>query len=172
MRLYEISEEFKSLRDIVENDLEFNEETGEVVDTSTTIELLFNGLLIKLSDKLDGAAYIAKELEQTADALKDEAKRLTARASHFSKNADRLKALMLAALVESEEDKIKTDKWTFSTRKSETIEIDPLVTADDMDRKYTRLKREFDKVALKAALKDGIEIEGVSIATSINLSIK
>lgn len=172
MRLYEIGEEFKALRDIVENDVEFDEETGEIFDTSSVLEQLFNELETKLSDKLDAAAFITKELEQTSDALKDEAKRLSSRASNYSKNADKLKSLMLLALEASGEDKIKTLKWTFSTRKSESVEIDALITPEDIERKYTRLKREFDKTAIKAALKSGIEIDGATIVVKQNLQIK
>lgn len=172
MRLYEISQEFKALQNIAENECDFDAETGEVFDNSNILEQLFNELESKLEDKLDASAYITKELEQTAEALKDEARRLSARAANYVKNADRLKSLMLMALEASGEDKIKTLKWTFSTRKSESVEIDSLLTPEDLERKYTRIKREFDKTAIKNALKSGVEIEGASILVKLNLQIK
>jgi len=172
MRLFEIASEFKTLRDLVENDCDFNEETGEVVDNEAILTELFNGLQLKLSDKLDNAAYVIKELDATTESLKAEAKRLSERASYLSKNAERLKGLMSLALSESGDDKIKTEKFTFSFRKSETVEIDPLFTPDDYDRKFIRVKREFDKVKIKKALQNGEVVEGASLSENMNFQIK
>lgn len=172
MRLFEIATEFKSLRDIVENDCEFDPETGEVIDNEQVLTDLFNGLQVKLSYKLDNAAYVIKELDATSESLKAEAKRLSDRASYLSKNADRLKNLMSYALSESGDDKIKTDKFTFSFRKSETVEIDPLITPEDFDRKFIRIKREFDKTKIKTALKNGEIIEGATLQDNMNFQIK
>lgn len=172
MRLYEIATEFKTLRDIVENDIEFDEQTGEVINNDDIIKELFNSIVLTLGDKLDSSAYVINELEAHSDALKEEAKRLNARAKQWQDNADKLKALMQLALIESEEGKIKTERFTFSLRKSETVEIDSLISPEDFDRKYVRIKREFDKTKIKDALKNGIELSGCSIATKQNLQIK
>ena len=172
MRLFTIAEEFKALRDIVENDLEFDPETGEIVDNSAVIAEMFNDISVVLSDKLDNSAYVVKELEAVSDALKEEAKRLNERASHFAKNAEKLKSLMALTLEASGEPKLKTDRFTFSFRKSESVEIDPMVTPEDFDRRYIRIKREFDKTKIKDALKKGERIDGASIVEKQNLQIK
>jgi uncharacterized coiled-coil DUF342 family protein len=172
MKLFEIASEFKLLQDILSNDLEWNEETGEVIDNSKVIEELFNGLSATLWDKLDNSAYVIKELEATSGALKDEAKRLSERAKSFSNNADRLKNLMAYALEKSGEDKVKTDKFTFSFSKNEAVEIDDMVTPDDFDRRYVKIKRDFDKIKIKDAIKKGETIDGAKIVTKQNLQIK
>jgi gamma-glutamylcyclotransferase (GGCT)/AIG2-like uncharacterized protein YtfP len=172
MKLFEIATEFKALRDLVENDCEFDSETGEVIDNSSSLDELFNGIQLKLSDKLDNSAYVIKELDATSEALKEEAKRLAARSSQLVKNAEHLKSLMSYALSQSGDDKIKTDKFTFSFRKSESVEIDSLITVEDFDRKYVRIKREFDKTKIKTALKNGEIIEGASLSENLNFQIK
>jgi hypothetical protein len=172
MRLFEIATEFRELRDLVENDLEFDEETGEVIDNQEVLVALFGELQLSLSDKLDNAAYVIDELLNGAAGLKAEAKRLNERARHYENNAEKLKALMAFALTESGEPKLKTDKHTFSFRKSEQVEIDELVTPDDFDRRYIRIKREFDKTKIKKALKDGEEIEGAALVEKQNFQIK
>jgi hypothetical protein len=172
MRLYEIAQEFKDLYFIMENDCEYDEETGEVVDNSELIAELFNQISSTLEDKLDNAAYIVKELTQTSEAIKSEAKRLSARASNLEKNAEKLKSLMAYAFEQSGHSKIETLKWTFGTRKSEVVEIDSVLTPEDISRKYTRLKREFDKAAIREALKSGVEIEHTRIVTKHNFQIK
>lgn len=172
MKLFHIAQEFNALKSIMENDLEFNEETGEVTDNSELINELFNDISVSLSDKLDNSSYIVAELNGVAEILKDEAKRLTARAKHFENNAETLKSLMSYALQSSGEDKIKTDKFTFSFRKSETVEIDSLILPEDFDRRFIRIKREFDKTKIKTALKNGEHIEGASIVEKQNFQIK
>lgn len=172
MKLFHIAQEFNALKSIMENDLEFNEETGEVTDNSELINELFNDISVSLSDKLDNSSYIVAELNGVAEILKDEAKRLTARAKHFDNNAETLKSLMSYALQSSGEDKIKTDKFTFSFRKSETVEIDSLILPEDFDRRFIRIKREFDKTKIKTALKRGEHIEGASIVEKQNFQIK
>lgn len=172
MKLFEIATEFKSLRDLVENDCEFDSETGEVIDNTEILSELFGGLQSTLSDKLDNSAYVIKELEAIADALKSEAKRLSDRANHLLGNADKLKSLMSYALTESGDNKIKTDKFTFSFRKSESVEIDTLITPEDFDRKYIHIKREFDKTKIKTALKAGETIEGARLESKNNFQIK
>lgn len=172
MRLFEIAQEFNALRDIVENDIEYDENTGEVIDTSKTIEELFNSISLTLNEKLDNSAYIVSELTATSMALKEEAKRLSERAGNYVKNADKLKELMRLAFEASGEKKIQTNKFTFSTRKSEVVEFDDLITPDDMPRQFVRIKREFDKTKIKEALKNGEVVTGATIVTKQNFQIK
>jgi hypothetical protein len=172
MKLYEIAQEFNALKDIMQNDIEFNEETGEVVDTSKIIEELFNDISLTLNDKLDNSAYVVAELNGVSALLKEEAKRLSERATRYTKNADKLKDLMSLAFNASGEKKIVTTKFTFSTRKSETVEFDELLSPDDFPRQFVRIKREFDKTKIKEALKKGEIIDGAKIVTNQNFQIK
>jgi seryl-tRNA synthetase len=172
MKLFEIAGEFRALRDILENDIEFDEETGEITDTSLTIQSLYNEIALKLSDKLDNSAYVVKNLETTSKALKEEAKRLSDRAKQLQDNADKLKQLMEYALIESGEDKLKTDKFTFSFRNSESLSIEDSVMPSDLPSEFVRVKYEFDKVSLKEALKNGELFDGVSISKNKSFTIK
>lgn len=172
MKLFTIAQEFNALRDIVENDLEFDEISGEITDNSAVIAELFSDLSVSLSDKLDNSAYIVSELNTVSYALKEEAKRLNERAKHFANNADKLESLMALALEASGETKLKTDRFTFSFRKSEQVEISDLITPDDFDRRFIRIKRDFDKTKMKAALKSGEVIDGVELVEKQNFQIK
>jgi hypothetical protein len=172
MKLYEIAQEFGALRVLMESDLEFDSETGEVVDNSELIEKLFSEISLTLGDKLDNAAYIVAELNTTATALKEEAKRLSDRAAHFTKNAEKLKDLMHFAFNASGEKKITTTKFTFSSRKSESLEIDKTVTPEDLPRRFVRIKREFDKTKIKEALKADEVIPGARLLEKQNFQIK
>ena len=171
MRLFDITNEYKLLQEILENDCEFNPETGEVINNSEIIKELFEELKISLSDKLNNSAYVLNELEISSKTLKDEAKRLLERAKRIDKNADYLKSLMLETLLNIDKNKLKTAKFTFSTRKSESIEIDE---GFNINGEYVRVKetREADKIAIKEALKNGKEIIGVNVITKQSLIIR
>lgn len=170
MKIYDIAEEFRTLRDLAENE-QYDSETGEIVDDSQTIKELFDSLCVTLSDKLEGCAYILNELELQSDALKREAKRLNERAKRLDNNHASLKSLMLSALVELPDGKLKTQKFTFSTRKSESVNI---VEGFNMQGKYSRVKTiyEPDKVAIKEAIKAGECVIGAELVENRTLIIK
>ena len=171
MRLFELADEMRALTDLMENDCEFDLETGEVTDNTEIIQRMFNELSLSFGDKLDSSAYVVNTIELQSQALKDEAKRLSQRAKRLEENATVLKNMMLSALMELPDKKLKTLKFTFGTRKSESIQIEE---GFNMQGRYVRVKeiREPDKVAIKEALKGGQEIIGVSVITNIGLSIR
>jgi hypothetical protein len=170
MKIYNIAEEFRTLRDLAENE-QYDSETGEIVDDSQTINELFNSLCVTLSDKLEGCAYILNELELQSDALKRETKRLNERAKRLENNHTSLKSLMLSALIELPDAKLKTQKFSFSTRKSELVNI---VEGFNMQGKYSRVKTtyEADKTAIKTAIKSGECVIGAELVTNTTLMIK
>ena len=133
---------------------------------------MFNELSITFGDKLDGCAYIVSSLELQSKALKDEAKRLSDRAKRLERNAESLEGMMLSALLQLPEQKMKTLKFTFSTRKSEQVVIEEGFNI--MNEKYVRVKetREPDKAAIKAAIKEGANVIGVTLVTNQSLTIK
>lgn len=171
MKLYELADELRLLNDLLENDCEYNEETGEVVDNTALIQKMFSELTLNFGDKLDGSAYVVQTLELQSKALEDEAKRLSERAKRLENNAESLKSMMLSALLELPDQKLKTAKFTFGTRKSESVQIEE---GFNMNGKYVRVKetREPDKTAIKEAIKAGETIIGVTIITNKSLNIR
>lgn len=171
MRLFELTAELHALNDLIENDCEFDELTGEVTDNTELLKTIFNELTIGFADKLDGCAYVLASLDVQSKALKDEAKRLNERAKRLEGNSDQLKSMMLNALLELPEAKLKTSKFTFGTRKSESVIIEE---GFNMQGKYVRVKetREPDKTAIKEAIKAGETIIGVTIITNKSLNIR
>ena len=76
--LYGLSQEFRAFEE-VSNEIEFDDETGEIIDNTDTLKQLFEELECNYIDKLDSCQYIRKELEGKADLLAAEIKRLQAR---------------------------------------------------------------------------------------------
>lgn len=76
--LFGLSQEFRAFEQL-SNDLEVNEETGEIIDNSEQLKQLFDELECNFIDKLDSCQYIRKELESNVALLADEIKRLQQR---------------------------------------------------------------------------------------------
>lgn len=171
MRIFELNQEMNLLLNLMESDCESDPITGEVTDNSETLKNMFNELTLKFSDKLDSCAYVLNILESDSELLKKEAKRLNERSKNIDKNINTLKELMLSALLNIEGNKLKTTKFTFGTRKSESVQIEEDF---NMQGKYVRVKetREPDKTAIKEAIKAGETVLGVSLVTNKSLSIR
>lgn len=169
MTLFDIATEFYVLKDIMDNDIEFDEETGEITDNSDVIAKLFAEINMTLSDKLDNSQlYILEELAK-AEALKAEAKRLTEKAKAMDNRVDRLKKLMIGAITATGEGKLKTDRFSFFTRSTESVQVADI---EELPRSLVRLKKEADKNAIKKLLKEGEEVEGCSLVTNVSLGVK
>lgn len=172
MRLFEFNNEFMNLRDMAEL-IDYDHLTGEIIDNSSVIKELWSELNLNLEAKLENAAYLIKELDTAEVALRAEVDRLNKKARVMAKNADRIRELMQYALKASEQDKIKTDKFTFSLRKSSSLEIDELVAPlEFMPKQFVRIKKEFDKTAITKALKAGEIIEGCVMTEKESLQIR
>lgn len=167
--LFDLSLEFYALKDLMENDFEVDEETGEFIDNTETINNLFNGLKMTFEDKLDNSQRYILTLNGEADILAKEIKRLQAKKTALENKADRLSEMMKNAILSSGENKFKTSLYIFNIKKTESVEVRDL---DVIPRAYLRLKKEADKVAIKKALKNGDVIEGVYLSEKLSLGVK
>lgn len=167
--LFDLSLEFYALKDLMENDFEIDEETGEFIDNTETINNLFNGLKMTFEDKLDNSQRYILTLNGEADILAKEIKRLQAKKTALENKADRLSEMMKNAILSSGENKFKTSLYSFNIKKTESVEVRDL---DVIPRAYLRLKKEADKVAIKKALKNGDVIEGVYLSEKLSLGVK
>ena len=69
--------------------------------------------------------------------------------------------------------KIETNEYSFSFRKSESVNIDSFVfDTNNEEFNRTTIKVEPDKTAIKKALKDGVEVMGASLESKLNLQVK
>ena len=107
--LFQLTEESRALYEL-SNELEINEETGEVIDNTETLKQLFEEWEGNFIDKLDSCQYIRKELESNAELLATEIKRLQARKKALENRSERLRALMCDSMVISGETKLKGNK--------------------------------------------------------------
>lgn len=169
LSLFDFSNEFFALKDLIDNDLEVNEETGEITDNSELLKELFENLKLSFEDKLNNAQRYCLTLDGEADILAKEIKRLQAKKQALENKADRLTEMMKNAILSSGQAKFKTSLYSFNIKKTESVEVRDL---DLIPRVYLRLKKEADKVAIKKALKDGQSINGVFLTEKESLGVR
>jgi len=168
MNTYEISKEFYELQQLIE--LEEFDENGELIDNSGIIEELLNSLESERNIKADSIAYLIKIANESQNSIKDEITRLNERKTMFLKQENKLKEL-LAYLLQGE--KLKTDRFTFSYRKSTSVHIldESLIPAKFLKVKKT-VTVTVDKMAIKKMLVDFETVAGAELETKNSLTVK
>ncbi len=152
MKLYEINEAILNCID---------PETGEA-DPEKLDELM-----LMRDEKLEGLALWVKDLKAEADAIKAEETALAERRQAKERKAESIKAYLEKVLAGQ---KFETSKAVCSFRKSQKVEITDLDKIPDDYLRYSAPTA--DKTAIKAAIKDGISIEGAELVDSVTMSIK
>lgn len=168
MNCYQIAQNYQALADLIDID----PETGEILDADT-----YNELLKEIDDsrdeKLINIEYIKREVQAENELISSEIKRLQARKKANETKEERLSNLQLMLMGE---DKIKTPFYSFSTRKSESVQVpdecNPI--RNSYPKEWVKTTYTFDKTAIKETLKSGIDYsdKGVSIVTKVSLSVR
>lgn len=152
MKLYEINEAILACVD---------PETGEA-DCEKLDELM-----LMREEKLENLALWVKDLKAEADAIKAEEKALAERRQAKERKAESIKAYLEKELAGQ---KFETSRAVCSFRKSQRVEITDLDKIPDDYLRYSTPTA--DKTAIKAAIKDGIDIEGAELVDSVTMTIK
>lgn len=160
MKLYQISDAIRQALDHIELD----EETGEILNADE-----LHAVEAEAADKIEATALYLRELDAEAKAAKDEADRMLARVKSMQKRSDYLKAMLLDALHAT--GKVKTGRVTVSIRTTKAVEI---AEGADLPEDYTTVKTTVspNKVAIKQALLDGVEVPGCHIEERESVQIR
>ena len=102
------------------------------------------------------------------EALKAEKKRIADKQAQEEKRLERLDDYIGMIYYEAGADKVEAGSFTVSTRKSEQV----VLTEGFENKDYGKYEFKADKVAIKEALKNGIEIEGATLQTNYNLQVR
>lgn len=159
MNLYELTDNYLKVLELIENGEEGLEDTLESINDAIEV-------------KADGYARIIRNLEANAVALKTEIDRLTNRRKSIENSIDRLKENLKNAMIATGKEKIKTDLFNV------TVVNNP-VAVNVIDEKlipeeYFKVEiiRKLDKISLRDAIKNGEEIQGAKLMQGKGLRIK
>jgi hypothetical protein len=159
--LYNLTNEFiaamDNINDLIEEGMDISEHAY-----ADTLEIL----QMPLEEKAENIVKYMKSLEALADAKKLEAKRLSEAASKDLKKAESLKAYMADNLKKAGIKDIQAGVFKVGFKKgSEVVEVAPNFDVNSINNKaFLRFKDpELDKTKIKAALKAGYVVDGVSL---------
>lgn len=152
--LYEIDQEIMSCVDM---------DTGEIVDMDKLSELQ-----IEREQKLESVALWIKNLKAEEAALKAEKDAFAEREKQTKAKREKLSEWLTGAL---NGEKMSTNKVVISFRKSESVKITD-IEAIPMNYIVETITESPDKVAIKAALKNGLDVPGCELELKNNISIK
>lgn len=160
MKLYEISDAIRAALDHIDVD----PETGEILNADN-----LHAVEAEASDKVEATALYLRELDAEAKAAKDEADRMIARVKSMQKRSDYIKAMLLEALHAT--GKVKTARVTVSIRTTQAVAVDE---GANLPEAYTTVKTTVspNKVAIKQALLDGVEVPGCHIEERESVQIR
>ena len=160
MKLYQISDAIRQALDHIELD----EETGEILNADE-----LHAVEAEAADKIEATALYLRELDAEAKAAKDEADRMIARVKSMQKRSDYIKSMLLDALHAT--GKVKTVRVTVSIRTTQAVEVSE---GANLPEAYTTVKTTVtpNKVAIKQALLDGVEVPGCSLEARESVSIR
>lgn len=160
MKLYEIAPALRFALD----DIEVDPETGEILSADA-----LHAVEAEAAEKIEATALYLRELDAEAKATKEEADRMLARVKSLQKRSDYIKAMLLDALHAT--GKVKTGRVTVSIRTTKAVEI---AEGADLPEAYTTVKTTVspNKVAIKQALLDGVEVPGCHLEARESVSIR
>ena len=168
MKTFDILSEYYSLMELIEeeeNNPEYNPETGEIIPVEEILKDEIEKLNGEKVTKLENIEYLKRDNKSKIEALSEEIKRLQARKKSFEKANENL-AKLQDYLLQGE--KLKTDKFTFSYRKSKAVEI---INEDLIPDEYKKIEYKVDKMKLKKALED-TKIQGAELVEKKSLSVR
>ena len=160
--LYEISKDYLTVLD----NLEIDEETGEIINSDT-----LDAVSEELEAKAESVACYIKDLKAYAEAVKAEGEALAKRRKAAENKAESLKRYLASCLDMAGKEKLETSKCRIGFRNDSYVEIidECLIPEQYMSQKITVTP---DKTAIKNAIKEGIEIDGTRLSEKRSIQIK
>ena len=158
--LYDISERYNNLRDLLEND---EIPPALIEEALAEVEGEFN-------DKASNIVKLIRSLEVEANAIKEEANKLSTKERIIRSKSKYLKAYLESHMKATGLKKCKADIFTLAIQKNPpSLDI---YDFDKLPEEYKLVKVEADNSRVKDALKNGVEVPGAILQQSESLRIR
>ncbi|MFJ7919711.1 siphovirus Gp157 family protein [Lysinibacillus fusiformis] len=154
--LYQLNNAYAQLQQMIEDGQEGLEDTLDSITDA-------------VEEKLEAYAMVIKNIESDVEGIKSEEKRLAERRKIMENGVTRMKQAIAETLQGTGQDKVKTEKFTFSWRKSSKVEVSDI---DSLPKQYVKVERTISRAELAKALKAGEQIEGAQLIENQLLSIR
>lgn len=124
---------------------------------------------LSIEEKGKNIAIIMQEMDNNAEVIDQEIKRLQAMKKAQVNNKQRLKDYLSDNLQRAWIEEVKTELFKINFRKSDSVEVEEWIL---LPEEFTNIKISPNKTAIKAALKKWVKIEWCTLKESKNLQIK
>ena len=161
MKLYELTENFRNLQELLEN---------PDIPQEMILEAL-NSIEGDIFEKLENIVKLLRSLEADIKIIKEEKQRLQAKQSSLENRCVNIKAYLETSLKALGKDKVKSGLFTLSIGKNPTSVN--VVDLKAIPEDYLKFKEpEVDKKAVLADLKQGREIPGAELIQTESLKVR
>ncbi|GKQ42945.1 hypothetical protein RD055328_08680 [Companilactobacillus sp. RD055328] len=156
--LYDLTDDYRRLLDYAEDmDPTLFHDTLDSID-------------VAIEDKAENYAKVDKELGNSVVNIKEEISRLKSKADSITRNRTNLKNNLFDSMKKVGKEKIKTDLFTISIRKSPAaVQID---NEESIPPIYFETKQTVSKTKIKEVLKKGGVVPGTHLESSESVQIR
>lgn len=158
MKIYELTRNYQNLEELLDNESVDNavlkEEMDKIVDT--------------IGVKFTNIQKIITNYKAIAEKQKEEEDRIRKKRQANEKKIEVLREYMLTNLEKLENKKLKTDSYTFSTKKVESVIVDLNLLTEE----YYKITKTADKTKIKQDIKSGKEVNGAKIHIKNCLNVR
>ena len=160
----DIQEEIAGMLSIPDEDL--------TPDQRTALDAYLTELAKLEADKADAFGQFIRLQNAQAQACREEARRLTAKAQATENRIARLKEFYTEAMRRNGLHKVSGGVYTLSVRKAASVAV--TARLDDLPALYRRTQTtvEPDQALIREALKEGVDIPGCALVESYRLDIR
>ncbi len=149
--IYEITQDLLRIQSMMD-DPELDEQM--LKDTMEAVEGEFEY-------KAEGYAKVMKNMMTDVDALREEAKRMTERATSIENNIKRMKTILYQSMKVTGKTKFKGEKFSFWIQKNPISTIVE-INEKELPTQYQRIKVEADLGKIREAIESGEDLSGIA----------
>ena len=159
--LYNLTNDYLALQEMAQN--------AETAEDMQALEDTISSIADAIEVKGENYAKLIKCLDADNDGIQKEIKRLQKAKKANENLINRLKANMDESLKAVGSDKLKCGTFTFSYRKTKSVEI---LDLDALPSDYKAIEYKPDKNAIKKAINDGEAVAGAALVEKNTLQLR
>lgn len=159
--LYNLTNDYLALQEMAQN--------AETAEDMQALEDTISSIADAIEVKGENYAKLIKCLDADNDGIKKEISRLQKAKKANENLVSRLKANMDESLKAVGSDKLKCGTFTFSYRKTKSVEI---LDLDALPSDYKAIEYKPDKNAIKKAINDGEAVAGAALVEKNTLQLR
>lgn len=160
MKLIELAEVYKNILNLIDS--------GKA--TEDELKLALNQIEDEIETKAQNIAFVLKEIDSDIEKFKSIEDEFAKKRKSLELSKMNLKKYLESNMIATDKKKIKTEFFSFNIQKN-APSLD-IMSESNIPNEYYITERKLQKKELLDAIKNGVEIDGVSLKQSESLRIR